>query len=90
MHTLKSLQEKALEMATIRGFSKDSLKDKCLVLMEEVGEIARAILRGRGDPRKEIVDVLAVCLLIAYLLGMDGDELENEFIEKVENDKLRV
>lgn len=90
MKDLKSLQNLALEMASIRGFSKDSLRDKCLVLMEECGELAKAVLRGRGNAKIELADVLAVILMIAWLLGMDGDELERVYIEKIEKDKLRL
>jgi NTP pyrophosphatase (non-canonical NTP hydrolase) len=80
MTDLNELQNLALEMAIARGFDKDSLKDKVLVLAEEFGELASAILRGKGVIAKELVDCLAVILMMAFLAGMNGEE----------SDKLRV
>lgn len=90
MITLDDLQTHALEMARIRGFAGDSIKNKALVLMEEVGELAKAILRGRGSIEEELADCLAVILMIAFLAGMDGDKLGKVCMEKIEADKLRV
>lgn len=90
MTDLNELQKLALEMNRIRGFDKDTLKDKVIITMEELGELASAIFRGKGNKIIELVDVLAVILVMANLMGMDGDKLGEEFRKKVEADMKRV
>ncbi len=52
-------------------------------LVEEVGELANAILSGdRDNMEEEIADVLAWLLSVANLLGID---VEKAFIKKYSN-----
>ena len=52
-------------------------------LVEEVGELANAILSGdRDNMEEEIADVLAWLLSVANLLGID---VEEAFIKKYSN-----
>jgi len=73
--TLDQLQEYLRLMAIERGFTKQTAQDTLLVLVEEVGELAKALRKSNGigiDPKRlneygdlkhEMADVL-ICLLI--------------------------
>jgi len=71
---LRALQE---EMRR-RYFERDSRRGLYATftwLVEEVGELAEALLSGdRGAIEEEIADVLAWTLSIANLVGVDAEE----------------
>ena len=50
-------------------------------LTEEMGEVARAILRGDDNVSEEMADLIAWILSLANLLGVDCEEA---FLEKYE------
>lgn len=74
MVELRALQE---EMRR-RYFERDSRRGLYATftwLVEEVGELAEALLSGdRGAIEEEIADVLAWTLSIANLVGVDAEE----------------
>lgn len=58
--TLQDLQVYVSQLETERGFDTQSLRDKCLLLGEEVGELFKAVRKTEGltvDPNSEIGDV---------------------------------
>jgi len=89
--SLPSLQEYVEWMVKVRGFEKESLRDVALLLMEEVGELAKAIRRRVGLKEDvsessrckkvghELVDCLIYLLDIANISGVD---LGAAFLEK--------
>lgn len=76
-----------------RGFTSDSVAQKCLLLTEEVGELVKALRSTQhglvmdsarpvcDDPAGELVDILTLLAAIANRLGID---LETAFRRKEE------
>lgn len=95
--TLKDLQEYVAQAVKERGFDKDSVEQRFMLLLEEVGELAKAARGRAGMPfaddtkTKEMADeagdVLIVLLGICNLLEID---LEKAFRDKEEINKKRV
>lgn len=95
--TLKDLQEYVAVAVRERGFDKNSVEQRFMLLLEEVGEFAKAA-RGRAgmafaDDTKtkemadEAGDVLIVFLGLCNLLDID---LEQAFRDKEERNKKRT
>jgi NTP pyrophosphatase (non-canonical NTP hydrolase) len=60
----------------------------CLVLMEEVGELAEAIRRGEREHAKaEVADVAFMALSLANVLGVDvEDAIRAKFLKRAERE----
>ena len=83
---LAALQTYIRKVVHLRGFDDESVRDVMLLLVEEVGELAKSIRReiglkvGASNPedRKKVAHELADCLIylldIANLEGIDLDE----------------
>jgi NTP pyrophosphatase (non-canonical NTP hydrolase) len=94
--TLADMQEYVREMVIERGFH-DDVKNKFMMLIEEVGEFAKASRKHAGmklasdaskqDAAAEAADVFIVLLGVCNLLGID---LEQAFRDKEERNKQRV
>lgn len=94
--TLADLQAYVQEMVVERGFN-DDVRNKFMMLIEEVGEFAKASRKHAGmryatDAQEqnvagEAADVLIVLLGLCNLLGID---LEQAFRDKEERNKQRV
>lgn len=94
--TLADLQKYVREMVVERDF-KDDVQNKFLMLIEEVGEFAKASRKSAGmkladDAAKqnaaaEAADVLIVLLGICNILKID---LEQAFRDKEEHNKQRT
>lgn len=95
--SLKELQLYIKDLEEIRGFSSESILDKCILLGEEVGELFKAIRKVQGikfdsnDTRKhdiahELSDVLLFVCAIANRYNID---LETALREKEEINKKR-
>lgn len=82
--TLSELQTYFREVLLLRGFQNDSVADKMLLLIEEVGELAKAIRKeqtGLGidysrienydSVKCELADALIVLIALSNLLGVD-------------------
>lgn len=95
--TLKELQKFYAEKSKERGFDKESAQDTLLLMMEEVGELARAIRKQTGiktdDKSKiyaleeELADILAYLLHLSNILGLD---LEDSFWKKEAENQKRI
>ncbi|MFA5109760.1 MAG: MazG nucleotide pyrophosphohydrolase domain-containing protein [Patescibacteria group bacterium] len=95
--TLKNFQKYVSEMEKERGFEKDTLLQKCLLLGEEVGELFKAVRKSENikidhnskfNPVDyELADVLIYLCEIANRFNID---LEKAFREKEEINKKRV
>lgn len=79
--TLKELQEYIWRMNAERGFNLVDPSKKLVMLMEEVGELAKAVRKAAGlkftdttkqtDLEEELADVQIVLLGLASMLEMD-------------------
>ena len=82
--TLPDIQAYIKKVLQLRGFADQTVKDKLLLLAEEVGELAKAVRKNSSgasvDPEKiqnydsvesEIADVLIVLISVANILNVD-------------------
>ena len=77
--TLADLQRYVGELERERGFAEQSVRDKCLLLGEEMGELFKSIRRNEGmaidetsrfgDVPGELVDILIYVCAIANRCG---------------------
>lgn len=94
--TLHDLQEYVKRMTAGRGFDRETVTEKFVLMMEEVGELAKAVRKTQGmhlDPNSqkyrtdhEAADVFFYLLDICNKLGID---LEKALREKEEINKQR-
>jgi NTP pyrophosphatase (non-canonical NTP hydrolase) len=94
--TLKDYQAYIEKIVKNRGFDKDTPQDRLVLLVEEVGELAKAIREKQGlgmakdTSRTKVSEELADCLL--HLLGISNlydIDLEKAFRNKEEKNKQR-
>lgn len=95
--SLPELQKFYAQISQERGFDKETAQDTLLLMMEEVGELARAIRKQKGiktdDKSKiyaleeELADILAYLLHLSNILNID---LEESFWKKEEKNKKRT
>ena len=98
--SINEIQSYIKEVMQIRGFNKEKSSDKILLLVEEVGELAKAIRRNESklgiDKTKEynyssveseIADVFIVLLSICDILNID---LLKVFLNKEEENIKRI
>lgn len=97
--TLADLQDYVQQLEQERGFTKDHISAKCMLLAEEVGELLKCVRKthttiglDRGkkydlNAAGEIADILIVLTNIANRLGVD---IEQALREKEEHNKKRT
>ena len=98
--SINEIQSYIKEVMHIRGFNKEKSSDKILLLVEEVGELAKAIRKNENnlgiDKTKEynyssieseIADVFIVLLSICDILNID---LLKAFLNKEEENIKRI
>lgn len=97
--TLAHVQDYVRNMVKERGFDHETPQDNCLLLTEELGELAKCIRKMHAnvavdankkyefDLEGEIADVLIVLTCLANQLGVD---IEKAFRDKEEQNKLRT
>jgi len=95
--TLKDFQEYVIQLENDRGFSEQTVLQKCLMLGEEVGELFKAIRKQQnikidsnskfGSIDEELADIVIFVCSIANKYGID---LEKAFRDKEEINKKRV
>jgi NTP pyrophosphatase (non-canonical NTP hydrolase) len=95
--SIKDLQEYVAWATHLRGFDRESLPEKFMLLLEECGEFARAIRKAsniktdeksdRHHPDLEAADILFYLLDICNKQNIN---LERAFWEKEEINKKRV
>ncbi len=95
--TLADFQKYVSELETERGFSDQTIIDKCLLLGEEVGELFKAVRKTEGlsvdsnstftEVSDELTDILIYLCAIANRKGID---LESAFRTKEEKNKKRI
>ena len=82
--SLNEIQNYIKEVIKIRGFSEQRVQDKMLLLLEETGELAKAIrktlpeasvdyekIENYTDVEEEIADVFIVLTSICNILGIN-------------------
>ena len=95
--TLENFQQYVAELENERGFTQQTIIDKCLLLGEEVGELFKAVRKSEGlavdsnsnftEIGDELTDILIYLCAIANRKGID---LEKAFREKEEKNKKRI
>ena len=98
--SINEIQSYIKEVMEIRGFNKEKSSDKILLLVEEVGELAKAIRKNEkklgidktkeynySSIESEIADVFIVLLSICDILNID---LLKVFLEKEEENIKRT
>ena len=98
--SINEIQNYIKKIMEIRGFNKEKSSDKILLLVEEVGELAKAIRKNENnlgiDKTKEynyssieseIADVFIVLLSICDILNID---LLKAFLNKEEENIKRI
>ena len=95
--SLKALQAYIWEMNIERGFNTEDPTKKLIMLMEESGELAKAVRKLSGmkftdttlqtDVKEELGDVLIVLLGLASMLKVD---IHKALIEKETKNRLRT
>lgn len=95
--TLADFQQYVKELEAERGFSEQTVKDKCLLMGEEVGELFKAVRKAEGlamDHRSdvgEVTDELAdVFIYICSIANRYHIDLEQAFLVKEEKNKQRT
>lgn len=93
---LKALQAYVQETSSERGFDNESIQDRFMLLVEEVGELAKSMRPLHGvkvaddsltsEITHEIADVLLLTFSLANSLGID---LATAVIEKEEKNRQR-
>ena len=99
-NSINEIQSYIKKIMEIRGFNKEKSSDKILLLVEEVGELAKAIRKNErkigidktkeynySSVESEIADVFIVLLSICDVLNID---LFKAFIEKEEKNIKRT
>jgi NTP pyrophosphatase (non-canonical NTP hydrolase) len=96
--SLSDFQNYVKELEIERGFSKESVIQKCLMLGEEVGELFKAVRKSDknmkidinsdfGEIPEELADILIFIFSIANRYGIN---LEEAFKNKEEKNKERI
>jgi len=94
---LKDFQDYVSTLEVERGFEKESVLEKCLLLGEEIGELFKSVRKANnmkidnqsivGDVSEELADVLIYLCAIANRFNID---LETAFREKENVNKQRI
>lgn len=94
---LEDFQDYVKELEKERGFSKEDILQKCLMLGEEVGELFKAIRKKTkikvdhnskfGSIDEELADIMIFICAIANRFNID---LEEAFRNKEEINKKRI
>ena len=94
---LENFQNYVRELEAERGFSSQSVRDKCLLMGEEMGELFKAVRKREGlatDPESsvgelsgELTDIFIYLCAIANRYGI---ALEEAFLEKERINKQRI
>ena len=98
--SINEIQNYIKKIMEIRGFNKEKSSDKILLLVEEVGELAKAIRKNAkklgldktkeynySSIESEIADVFIVLLSICDILNID---LFKAFLDKEEENIKRI
>jgi len=90
--TIKELQEYIRQLVIERGFEDESIEQKFVSLVEEVGELAKAIRPAIGikfaadTSRTEIEEELADVLLLLLSLA---NKLDVDMVTAIENKEVK-
>lgn len=97
--TLADIQQYMRDMEQERGFTQQAVSEKCLLLVEEVGELCKVVRKHHTalgvdvhkqydmDIAGEIADIFIVLNTISNRLGID---IEQALRKKEEQNKLRT
>ncbi len=94
---LQDFQQYVVELEEQRGFSDQTVMEKCLLMGEEVGELFKAVRKAVhlktdvhskvGSVKEEVADIFIYLCAICNRYGID---MEEAFREKEEINKKRT
>ncbi len=95
--TLQDIQQYVIELEQVRGFSDQTVLQKCLMLGEEVGELFKSIRKQQniridpfskfGSIEEELADIIIFICSIANRYNID---MEKALRDKEEINKKRA
>lgn len=95
-YTLKDYQKLMQELVVARGFDKETVPEVFMLLVEEVGEMGKAIRKNSGmkvdnkskhhDIEEEAADIFWLLIDLCNRLDID---LEKAFAEKEKKNQVR-
>lgn len=95
--TLSDFQQYVSELEVERNFANQDVRDKCVLLGEEVGELFKAIRKAEGialDPNSkvgEIGDELSdIFIYLCSIANRYNIDMETAFLKKEEKNKKRT
>ncbi len=93
---LKDFQNYVAMLEQERGFAKQTAKDKCLLLGEEIGELFKAVRKAEGiaiDPTSQVKDlggeIADIFIYLCAIANRFDIDIEQAFLEKEQQNKQR-
>lgn len=95
--TLRDYQHYLATMVVERHFDHETIRDTLVLLMEEVGELAKAVRKSSGmmidassDTRQVADEVADIFILLGCLANQLGVDMEQAFRDKEAKSKQRT
>jgi NTP pyrophosphatase (non-canonical NTP hydrolase) len=83
---LKELQKEIFENKKRRGFNTSDVGKEIVLMVEELGELARAVKNQKKEDMADAVgDLMVYCLGLCEILGVDSQHLLDSIVEKNKN-----
>jgi NTP pyrophosphatase (non-canonical NTP hydrolase) len=80
---LKQLQKEIFENKKKRGFNTSDVGKEVVLMVEELGELARAVKNQKKEDMADAVgDLMVYCLGLCEILGVDSQHLLDSIVEK--------
>ena len=87
---IKKLQEEIYRNRVKQGFNLTGIEKELILLMEELGEAARAYRRkGKEALAEEITDLIVYCLGFHSILGVDSEKELKRKIKVIKKRKYK-
>lgn len=83
---LKELQKEIYENKKSRGFNVSDVGKEVVLMVEELGELARAVKnQNKEDMTDAVGDLMVYCLGMCEILGIDAQNLLEKIVENNKN-----
>jgi NTP pyrophosphatase (non-canonical NTP hydrolase) len=80
---LKELQNEIYDNKKRRGFNVSDVGKEVVLMVEELGELARAVKKhDKEDMIDAVGDLMVYCLGLCEILGVDAQEVLEKIVEK--------
>lgn len=79
---LKELQKEILENKKRKGFNTSDVGKEVVLMVEELGELARGVKNQNKEEMIDAVgDLMVYCLGLCEILGVDAGEILSKIVE---------